>query len=193
MCTSQHPKIMKIRMCRVLPKWILKVTSPKGSRIILWSFWGILFLKFTVKMPPRPPRPQIRIFQDFPGFSIRIQLLADCEVLSATAFRNQWCQCAGRAEVHLPLRDRHRKRQKLPGWGCRPQEPIGFPQKTIETRKENPSFHRRWSGRLFLKFSRDFNTTRVIGIIFLIDLVVGLHRFTQPNTSRPRFSCVGHF
>ena len=40
--------------------WILKVASPKWSRIVLQSFWVILVIVFVVKMAaPDPPRPQI--------------------------------------------------------------------------------------------------------------------------------------
>ena len=47
------------------PKLILKVTSPKWSRIILRSFRAHLFLKFTVKFPAPDPNT------DFPGFYMK--------------------------------------------------------------------------------------------------------------------------
>ena len=69
--TSARSKIMNMIGFRVFLKWILKVTSPKRSRITLRSSWANLFLKFTIKLPhPDPPRPRIRIFNGSLGFSV---------------------------------------------------------------------------------------------------------------------------
>ena len=50
----------------VFPTKIPKMTNPKSSRIFLRSFCATVLIIFTIKMHPRPPRPQIRIFPDFP-------------------------------------------------------------------------------------------------------------------------------
>ena len=54
------------------PKWMLKVTDPKLSRIILWSVLAILFLKFTIQMTPQTPSdPKSGCFPNFPGCPVR--------------------------------------------------------------------------------------------------------------------------
>ena len=58
---------MHMRGFRVLLKRILKVTRPKCSRIMVWNFWAILFIKFTIEMtPPDLSDPKT----EFPGFSL---------------------------------------------------------------------------------------------------------------------------
>ena len=57
----------------------------------------------------------------------------------------------------------------------------------------NLSFHRRRSGRSLSKVSGSLNSTRRIGILFLIDLATEYHRFTLPSTSKPRCSCLREF
>ena len=59
------PKIMKNMTFSIFPKWKLKVTSPKWSRIILRSFRATLFLEFTIKIAPRPPDPKTVFCQIF--------------------------------------------------------------------------------------------------------------------------------
>ena len=43
------PKNMRMRTVLILPKWNGKVTSPTWSRIIIWSFWAALLIKFAIK------------------------------------------------------------------------------------------------------------------------------------------------
>ena len=68
---APNPKIVRMVGGRVFPKWNLKVTSPKPSRIIMRSFWAPLFSKFIVKMVPQTPQtptPDFSwIFVDFPS------------------------------------------------------------------------------------------------------------------------------
>ena len=68
MVTSARSESMKMMGFRVFLKWILKVASPKWSRIILLSFWAILLMTFTIKTtpPPDPIRPRIQKFRGFP-------------------------------------------------------------------------------------------------------------------------------
>ena len=81
MVTSARSENHEMKGFRVVLKWILKVTNPKWSRIILRSFWAHLSIIFTIKMPP--PRPQtpnpdfVPYFPDFPAFS-RIPPLQQC-------------------------------------------------------------------------------------------------------------------
>ena len=68
-----NPRTMKMIVFRTFLKWNQKVTSPKWSRIILRSFWPILFVEFIVQMVPQTPQtPNLDFSPDFPGFSIGI-------------------------------------------------------------------------------------------------------------------------
>ena len=55
----QIPKKHKMMTVGFFGKWILKVTSPQWSRIILRSFWANLLMKFVTKIAPRTlPDPE---------------------------------------------------------------------------------------------------------------------------------------
>ena len=59
------PTTMNMMSFRVFLWWIRKITSPKWSGMILRSFWAILWMKFTVKMPsqtPQTPSPDFSLF-----------------------------------------------------------------------------------------------------------------------------------
>ena len=59
----------KIMNCRVFPKWNLKVTIPKRSRIILRSFWDNLLIIFNNATPTHPQTPNLDFSQTFYGKS----------------------------------------------------------------------------------------------------------------------------
>ena len=50
------PETMNMKGFRVFTKWILKVTTPKWSRITLRSFGAIQVQNLQQKLPPRPPQ-----------------------------------------------------------------------------------------------------------------------------------------
>ena len=59
---------------RVFSKRDRKVTSPKRSRIFLWSFWATLIIIYSNAFPQTSPVSKFRIFLDFLGVSIGNQL-----------------------------------------------------------------------------------------------------------------------
>ena len=56
MDTSPNSKTMNMMGVWLFLKGIRKVTSQKWSRIIIRSFWVILWIKFTIKMSPQIPQ-----------------------------------------------------------------------------------------------------------------------------------------
>ena len=57
-----------LQIFRVFPKWSLKLTSPKWSRIVLRSFWAILSIIFTMKITAEPLDPKSAFYSDFLDF-----------------------------------------------------------------------------------------------------------------------------
>ena len=89
----------------VLPKRNQKVTSPKWSRTMLWSFRSNLVLKFTISMAPRPPRHQMLIFRDVPGFHYKTSAFCRRTVsrfaLCGPSLRKAWCDRLSRRSCKL--------------------------------------------------------------------------------------------
>ena len=52
----ENPKIMNMMGFQIFPRWNLRATSTKWSRIMLRSFRATLFLKCIATMAPRPPQ-----------------------------------------------------------------------------------------------------------------------------------------